>query len=95
MLAAGLDGVRNSTEPGESVDRNIFTMSHREKRRLKIAQLPADLNEAIVALRKNKVLQEALGEHISEQYIAAKEAEWAEFISTVHEWELDRYLATY
>ena len=95
MLASGLDGVRNEIEPGESVDRNIFTMSQREKRRLKIEQLPADLNEALAALRKDKVLLEALGEHISEQYISAKESEWADFISTVHGWELDRYLGTY
>jgi glutamine synthetase len=70
-------------------------MSQREKRRLKIDQLPADLNEAVVALKKDKLLQEALGEHISEQFIAAKEQEWADFISTVHGWELDRYLGTY
>jgi glutamine synthetase len=70
-------------------------MSQREKRRLKIDQLPADLNEALAALRKDKVLLEALGEHISEQYISAKESEWADFISTVHGWELDRYLGTY
>jgi glutamine synthetase len=95
MLHSGLDGIRNEIEPGESVDRNIFAMSHREKRRLKIDQLPADLNDAVQFLKKDKVVQEALGEHISEQFIAAKEAEWAEFIATVHGWELDRYLATY
>ena len=95
MLHSGLDGIRNEMEPAEPVDRNIFTMSQREKRRLKIDQLPADLNEAVAALRKDKVLQEALGEHVTENYIQAKEAEWADFIATVHGWELERYLGTY
>ena len=95
MLGAGLDGVENKTDPGPSVDRNIFEMSHREKRRLKIDQLPANLGEAVGFLRKDKVLHEILGEHITEQYCDAKDAEWADYISTVHEWELERYLGKY
>ena len=46
MLASGLDGVKNRMDPGEPVDRNIFKMSEREKRRLRIDQLPANLSEA-------------------------------------------------
>ena len=95
MLASGLDGIENEIDPGPSVDRNIFEMSHREKRRLKIDQLPANLHEAVGFLRKDKVLHEALGEHITEQYCEAKDTEWAEYISTVHEWELERYLSKY
>ena len=38
---------------------------------------------------------EALGEHIAEHYIAAKRAEWAEYISLVHPWERERYLEAY
>jgi glutamine synthetase len=95
MLSAGLDGIENKIDPGPSVDRNIFEMSHREKRRLKIDQLPANLHEAVTFLRKDKVLHEALGEHIADQFCDAKDAEWSQYISTVHEWELERYLAKY
>jgi glutamine synthetase len=95
MLASGLDGMQNQIEAGEPVNRNIFAMSQREKRRLKIDQLPADLNEAIGYLRKDKVVQEALGSHIYEQYVSAKEQEWHEFICQVHPWEHERYLASY
>jgi glutamine synthetase len=95
MLAAGLDGLENQVDPGPSVDRNVFEMSHREKRRLKIDQLPANLQEAVGHLRKSKLLQEALGTHIFTQYCEAKDLEWAEYISTVHEWELTRYLGKY
>ncbi len=95
MLAAGLDGIAEKTDPGPSVDRNIFEMSHREKRRLKIDQLPENLAEAVKFLRKDKVIQAALGSHIYENYAAAKEVEWSEYISTVHDWEVDRYLARF
>lgn len=95
MLMSGLDGIQEKIDAGPSVDRNIFSMSHREKRRLKIDQLPENLSEAVKFLRKDKVVQAALGEHIYQQYADAKEVEWGQYISTVHHWELDRYLARF
>ncbi len=95
MLAAGLDGVEKKIEAGEPVNKNIFTMSKREKKRLKIRQLPGDLSQAMDALEKNPVIMEALGSHIAESYLAAKRQEWFEYISHVHTWEQDRYLTAY
>ena len=95
MLAAGLDGLDNKIDPGPSIDRNVFEMSEREKRRLKIDQLPANLGEAIEFLRKDKILVDALGPHVFESYAAAKEQEWADYIAHVSNWELERYLASY
>ncbi|HOU54333.1 MAG TPA: type I glutamate--ammonia ligase [Myxococcota bacterium] len=93
MLAAGLDGVRNRIDPGPPVNKNIFEMSQRERRRLHIEDLPADLSEALKELRKDPVIREALGDHLYRQFLEAKTAEWQEYIATVHPWELDRYLA--
>ncbi len=95
MLAAGLDGIENDLDPGPPVNRNIFAMSHREKRRLKIDSLPENLSFALDFLEKDKVLKEALGEHIFQHYLAAKRQEWHEYISNVHPWEQDRYLHAY
>ncbi|MEM1203711.1 MAG: type I glutamate--ammonia ligase [Acidobacteriota bacterium] len=95
MLAAGLDGIERELNPGPPVDKNIFTMSQREKRRLKIGNLPGDLNEALDTLQKDPVILDALGEHIAEHFIAAKRQEWADYISHVHPWEQDRYLNEY
>jgi len=95
MLASGLDGVKNRMDPGEPVDRNIFKMSEREKRRLRIDQLPANLSEACDNLEKDGVVTEALGEHILTHYLEAKRAEWAEYISRVQPWETEKYLETY
>src|SRR5437588_2531199 len=72
MLASGLDGVKNKMDPGEPVDRNVFKMSEREKRRLRIDQLPANLSEALDNLEKDDVVTGALGEHILAHFLEAK-----------------------
>ena len=95
MLAAGLDGIENKIVPPPSVNKNIFTMSQREKRRLRIEALPANLSEAIQNLEKSKLMKEVLGDHIYTHFIEAKKMEWSDYISQVHEWELDRYLSYY
>ena len=95
MLAAGIDGIEKDLLPPPSIQRNIFSMTVRERRRHKIKELPGTLREAIEAMEKDAVIREALGEHIFEHYIAAKRLEWEDYRITVHEWELDRYLTEY
>jgi glutamine synthetase len=70
-------------------------MSQRERRRLKITELPCDLREAVGALERDKVVQEALTPHIMHHFVNAKRAEWGDYIAQVHEWELKRYLSVY
>ena len=95
QLAAGLDGVENKTDAREPVNTNIWEMSHREKRRLKIDDLPHNLEEACDELEKNSVIKDALGEHITTNFLAAKRMEWQDYITQVSQWELDNYLAKY
>ncbi|HZK77394.1 MAG TPA: glutamine synthetase, partial [Gemmatimonadaceae bacterium] len=95
QLAAGLDGIENKTDAREPVNTNIWEMSHREKRRLKIDDLPHNLEEACSELEKDAVIKEALGEHITTHFLAAKRQEWEEYITQVSQWELDNYLAKY
>ncbi len=95
MLAAGLDGVQSQMTAPEPVERNIFAMSQRQKKRLKIKQLPPDLSSALDNLEKDKVIVEALGEHIASHFVAAKRREWSEYISHVHPWECDQYLEAF
>ncbi len=94
-LAAGLDGVRNKIEPPPPVTANVYTMSARERGRLKIKSLPANLGEAVDLLEKDTVMKEALGAHVFEHFIEAKRLEWHDYIASVHQWELDRYLTSF
>ncbi len=94
ILGAGLDGITNKIEPPAPVNKNIYTMSARERARNKIGVLPGNLSEAITALEKDEVVKDALGPHIANHFIAAKKQEWSEYIAQVHDWELHRYLGT-
>ncbi len=95
MLAAGLDGVESSADWREPVNENIWEMSFRERRRLRIDDLPHDLNEALDELEKDDVIKVALGEHITRHFVEAKRQEWRDYITQVSAWELDSYLAKY
>ncbi|MGH7680315.1 MAG: type I glutamate--ammonia ligase [Gemmatimonadaceae bacterium] len=95
MLAAGLDGVNSKADWREPVNENIWEMSHRERRRLRIDDLPHDLNEAIDELEKDDVITAALGEHVTRHFVEAKRQEWRDYIMQVSDWELENYLLKY
>ncbi|MGH7483228.1 MAG: type I glutamate--ammonia ligase [Longimicrobiales bacterium] len=95
QLAAGLDGIARRIAPPDPVDKNIFALSVRERRRYKIQELPRDLGEAIRLMRKSALVKEVLGAHIFEHFAAAKEQEWEEYSAQVHDWEVERYLPIY
>jgi glutamine synthetase len=95
MLAAGLDGIETKADYREPVDVNIWEMSYRERRRLRIDDLPHDLSEACDALEKDTVITAALGKHVTDSFLEAKRREWREYITQVSAWELEQYLAKY
>ena len=95
MLRAGLDGIDKQTDPGPPVNKNIYTMSHRERRHLRIDELPGTLSEALDELEKSDLMRETLGDHIVDHFLAAKRTEWDGYIRHVSPWEIDRYLNTY
>ncbi len=70
-------------------------MSQREKRRLKIDELPSNLSDALDFLEKDAVIKDALGQHIFEHYVLAKRKEWLDYLSQIHPWEQERYLHAY
>jgi len=95
MLAAGMEGVRKKIEPPNGADRNIYRMTAAERDRDGIETLPGDLYEAHQALLADDLICRALGPHVMEALTSVAEAEWDAYRTTVHPWELDRYLATY
>ena len=92
MLRAGLDGIKNDLTPPEPVEEDIYTLDDDSRVQKNIDVLPTSLAEALDALKKDKVLQEALGEHLFERYIDVKTKEWDEFKKQVTGWEIETYL---
>ncbi|HHV64163.1 MAG TPA: type I glutamate--ammonia ligase [Peptococcaceae bacterium] len=95
QLKAGLDGIKKKMTPPPPIDLNIFAMDERQRQELGIHSLPGDLREALIELSKDEVIKEALGEHIYERFLTAKMKEYDNYRITVHQWELDNYLAIY
>ena len=95
LLAAGLDGVKNKLEAPAPIDRNIYQMSAEDRYENGILDLPTTLQEALEELSKNQLLVDALGDHISNNFIESKEIEVMSYIQQVTEWEREQYLNMY
>ncbi|MBP2030742.1 glutamine synthetase [Methanohalophilus levihalophilus] len=92
MLSAGLNGIKNKTDPGDSVKRNIFELTETEKKDMGIYSLPGNLREAIDAMKNSDFVRQTVGDHLFENYLCAKTKEWDNYKARVHQWELDTYL---
>ncbi|MFP3895719.1 MAG: type I glutamate--ammonia ligase [Anaerolineales bacterium] len=95
MLAAGLDGIERELTPPEALEENLYEMDEQRRMERHVDTLPGSLKEALECLEEDKVIQEALGAHIYEQFRDAKRQEWDQYRIEVTPWELDRYLPTY
>ena len=91
-LAAGLDGIRKKTEPGEPVEGNIFEMSASEREAGGIRTLPMSLGESLEALIRDDLIKGVLGSDLAEKYIEARKAEFSDYLAHVSQWEVDEYL---
>ena len=95
QLAAGLHGVEDKLPAREPVNRNIFRMSYRDRRKYRIDELPRDLHEALEYFQKDDVIKAALGEHLTERFLEAKREEVLQYNLQVSRWEIDNYLGRY
>jgi glutamine synthetase len=96
MLAAGLDGVERSLDPGEPNSANLYTLDADARAKAGIDTLPANLLDATRELETNAPLRAALGKTRDGDYvdyfIKVKRQEWQLAHEQITQWELDRYL---
>ncbi|MFO8098010.1 MAG: type I glutamate--ammonia ligase [Salinibacter sp.] len=95
MLHAGLDGIENGLDAPDPVRENIYAFTEEDRLARGIETLPSTLGQSITALQEDDVILDALGPHVSEKYLQAKTQEYTEFLASVSQWELDRYLETF
>jgi len=91
MLRAGLAGIEEGLEVPEPLEMDIFKLSREERKKMGIAELPGNLGEAITEIEGSKLVREALGDHVYENWIQLKRKEWDEYRIQVNKWELDKY----
>ncbi|ALS73797.1 type I glutamate--ammonia ligase [Planococcus maritimus] len=95
LLGAGLDGIKRDLTPPKAVDRNIYAMNRKERKEVGIEDLPGTLYAALDELQNDEVMTKALGSHILNNFVEAKEIEWDMFRTSVHPWEREQYLKMY
>jgi glutamine synthetase len=93
MLHAGLDGIRQRMSLPEPLEETLLGQDRARLRRAEV--LPTSLGEALAALSEDDVVLSALGPHISNSYLMAKQQELDEYNRQVTAWELERYLTRY
>ena len=87
--------MKNKLTPPDPVYRNIYAMDTEERLAEGIKDLPASLAQAIDHLKADEIMVSALGEHIFEHFLEAKEIEWDMFRTQVHPWEREQYMKMY
>ena len=95
LIHAGLDGMEKELECDDPVRENIYEFDEAKREEYGITTLPANLGEAVDALEADDLVLDALGEHVAEKFLKAKQAEYDDYRVDVSQWELDRYLETF
>ncbi len=95
MLASGLDGMTQKEDPGPPLNRNIYTMSEDELESLGVRVLPRDLDEAVRRMLDDELVCATLGSHIVEHLSRAARHDWREYVTRIHQWEVDRFLTAF
>ncbi len=95
LIAAGLDGIRRSLDPGEPVDVDPGNLTDEERERRGIKRLPETLDAALDALQADAVLTDALGPTLATSYIAVKRLESSFFAAMTPEEETRQHFYKY
>ncbi|MDI7259477.1 MAG: glutamine synthetase family protein [Thermodesulfobacteriota bacterium] len=93
MLAAGLEGIEKKYPLRDPVERNVYEMPEKERKKYKIESLPEDLYEAIQITEKSEMVRRALGDDVFYKFIENKKIEWERFRARVTDYELEQYFA--
>jgi len=95
LIHAGLDGIERDLDCDDPVRENIYEFDEAKREEYGISTLPTNLGEALDALESDEVIQDALGDHVYENFVEAKTQEFDDYRVDVSDWELDRYLETF
>lgn len=92
LLAAGLDGIKNSIKPIGSIDLNAQKMTDEQRASLHIDMLPQSLSEAVNELEQDSFIKDVLGRELSTKMIDSHKKAYHEYCMQVTDWEIANYL---
>jgi glutamine synthetase len=88
LLKAFDDGISTKIDPGHPEGRNIYAAMEQGK---EVTKLPMNLGEALEALDRDEVIKSAMPGDMYRVFTHYKGDEWAKFMATVTEWDLNTY----
>ena len=86
LLAAGLDGLANKTDPGKRLDINMYTDGHTVK---DARRLPLNLLDALRLFERSDLLRAQLGSEFADAYLKLRHQDWNNYASSLSAWESD------
>jgi glutamine synthetase len=90
LLVAGLDGIRNESDPGEPQSMNTYELLEQGT---ELERVPDSLGDALVALEKDELIRDgAMPGRLWKVFKHYKQDEWERYLAAVTDWERDEYL---
>lgn len=86
---AGLDGIKNTRDPGKRLDINMYEEGARVQR---IRMLPLNMLDVIRLFDKSKIVHDGLGGALVKAYVNLKLKEWQSCASIISQWEREHTL---
>ena len=91
LLQAGLKGIEEHYLLPPLMEENLYTIDETMRSAYNLETLPQSLEEAINLCEQSSFVQEILGKHLFDTYLASKRKELAEFCHAITDWEIERY----
>lgn len=92
MLAAGMEGIEKGYELPAPIEKDVYKMDEKERKKLGIESLPGSLIEAILLTEKSPLVRKTLGEHVFNHFIENRKIEWDNYRKQVTSYEIEKYL---
>ena len=85
LLAAGLDGMARSINPGDPLNIDMYAEGHKAPADTK--KLPLNLLDALRLTEKSELLRRELGSEFIDSYVKLKNREWDDYSRQLTPWE--------
>lgn len=96
VLAAGIDGITNNIDPGDTaVEVDPSRIDPEERERRGIFRYPENLSYALDELSQDDFLVGSMGDRFSRAYLRVKRSEWEAYSAYVTDWEIRNYLTVF
>jgi len=89
LLAAGLDGLARTSDPGKRLDIDMYTAGHTVTG---VRRLPLNLLDALRAFGADAALRQALGAPFADAYVKLKMQDWNGYARHLTQWERETTL---